>query len=143
MSGTIRATAVAVCRSGTRILLERGYDRVTHEHFYRAIGGEVEFGERAADAVTREWREELGLHLEAPEPVGVLENLFTYDGAAGHEIVFVFAASVRGMPSGDGFTATDPEGRNHTVVWVDLDDAEHERRTIHPAGLVELLKTSR
>lgn len=143
MSGTIRTTAVAVCRSGSRILLERGYDRVAHEHFYRAIGGGVEFGERATDAVIREWREEFGLHLESPEPVGVLENLFTYDGAPGHEVVFVFTARVRGMPSGDGFTATDPQGRSHTLVWVDLDDAEHEGRTIHPAGLVELLETSR
>jgi ADP-ribose pyrophosphatase YjhB (NUDIX family) len=143
VSGAIRATAVAVCRSGTRILLERGYDRVTHEHFYRAIGGGVEFGERAADAVTREWREELGIHLESPEPVGVLENLFHYDGAPRHEIVFVFTADVHGLPAGDGFTATDRGGRTHTVVWVDLDDAEHEGRTIHPAGLVELLKSSR
>jgi ADP-ribose pyrophosphatase YjhB (NUDIX family) len=93
MTDTIRTVALAVCHDGRgRILVERGYDRVRDEPFLRAIGGGVEFGERAVEALAREWREELGLELKAPALLGVLENRFTSNGRAGHEVIFVFAA---------------------------------------------------
>src|SRR3954452_23331312 len=93
MTDTIRTVALAVCRDGRgRILVERGYDHARGEPFLRAIGGGVEFGERAVEALAREWREELGLELVAPALLGVLENRFTSNGRAGHEVVFVFAA---------------------------------------------------
>lgn len=52
-------------RSGERVLLEHGFDSARQERFYRPLGGAIEFGERAADAVQREIREELGAELEA------------------------------------------------------------------------------
>lgn len=143
MTESIRAVAVAVCRSGNRVLVERGYDRVTHQHFFRAIGGGVAFGERAAEAVMREWWEELGLALDAPEPLGVLENIFSYDGEPRHEIVFVFTARLRDQRSTAGFTATDTDGRTHTVVWMDLDELQRDSRPLYPNGLLELLNPSR
>src|SRR5215207_4865138 len=99
MTDTIRTVALAVCQHRGRVLVERGYDRVRDEHFLRAIGGGVELGERAVDALAREWREELGLELEAPTLLGVIENLFTSNGRAGHEVVFVYSARLAD-PSG-------------------------------------------
>jgi ADP-ribose pyrophosphatase YjhB (NUDIX family) len=84
---------MAVVRRPTdgAILVQRdtGADR---RHFERLLGGHVEFGERAEQAVRRELREEIGQEIRDVRLVQVLENLFTLDGAPGHEIVFVFEA---------------------------------------------------
>ena len=140
-SERIRTVAVALCRDGDRILVERGYDRVRDQHFYRAIGGGVEFGERAAVAVEREWREELDLALEAPALLGVLENLFTYDGRDWHEVVFVFAASVSDPRAHerDEFEAVDTDGARHVAVWVPLDGLRDGATPLSPPGVLDLL----
>ena len=54
----------------------------------------LEFGEPADDAVVREIVEELHAELAQVTLLGVIENVFTYAGAPGHEVVFVYAATV-------------------------------------------------
>ncbi len=89
---SIRHLVICVFRNGTKILVAQGFDDVKNETFLRPLGGAVEFGERAVDALRREMREELGAQIEEPVQLGVLENVFTYRGAPGHEVVFVFDA---------------------------------------------------
>jgi len=141
MTDTIRTVALAVCSHRGRILVERGYDHVLGEPFLRAIGGGVEFGERAVDALAREWREELGLELEAPELLGVIENRFTSNGRAGHEVVFVFSARVADAwaYARDELVATEPDGTRHEAVWVPLDELRRGSVPFKPAGLLDLL----
>jgi ADP-ribose pyrophosphatase YjhB (NUDIX family) len=88
----IRVLALAVFRSADGILLAEGVDPKTGEAFFRPLGGGIEFGERASAALRREIAEELGVAIEEPRLLGVLENLFEYAGRPGHEIVFVFEA---------------------------------------------------
>ena len=87
---SIRVLAICVFRRGTKILVARGYDSVKDDWFLRPIGGEVEFGELAAEAVKREVREELRAETTGVVQLGVLENVFTYQGKPGHEVVLVF-----------------------------------------------------
>jgi len=61
--------------------------------FHRPLGGHVEFGEYALDTVNREFQEEIGQSLAGVRLLGVLENIFQWDGATQHEIVFMFAAA--------------------------------------------------
>jgi ADP-ribose pyrophosphatase YjhB (NUDIX family) len=63
------------------------------EAFHRPLGGHVEYGERALDTVHREIREEIGQALTRVRLAGVVENIFAWDGAARHEIVFVYTAA--------------------------------------------------
>ena len=63
------------------------------ELFHRPLGGHVEFGEYANDTVRREFSEEIGQELTSLRLSGVLENIFQWDGATQHEIVFVFTAA--------------------------------------------------
>ena len=76
-------------RPDGRVLVERCHDRHDGETFYRAMGGGVEFGEYAAAALAREFMEELGLPITVGARRAVVENIFVYEGAAGHEIVFI------------------------------------------------------
>lgn len=61
--------------------------------FHRPLGGHVEFGEYALDTVHRELREEIGQRLTRVRLLGVLENIFPWDGGIAHEIVFLYAAA--------------------------------------------------
>src|SRR5262245_48772124 len=69
-------------------------DRVSGGRIFRPLGGGVEFGETAAEAVRRELREELGAGLTNVELLGVLENIFTWEGRPHHEVAFVFGAEL-------------------------------------------------
>ena len=61
--------------------------------FHRPLGGHVELGEYALDTVHREFQEEIRQRLTGVALLGVLENIFTWEGAVRHEIVFMFTAS--------------------------------------------------
>ena len=137
----IRTLAVAVCTDGDRVLVERGRDHVAGQSYYRAIGGGVEFGERAAEAVVREWREEFGLTLTEVRPLGVLESLFSYEGRPGHEIVFAYHARILEARAyaQDAFTSVDPSGLRHEAAWVPLDALRQGSVPLFPDGLTALL----
>ncbi|HEX6370222.1 MAG TPA: NUDIX domain-containing protein [Longimicrobium sp.] len=138
----VRVKAVAVVRQAGRVLVERGRDPVSGSRFYRAIGGHIDFGERAAQTVVREWREEYGLTLEDVRPLGVVENFFTYAGRPGHEIVFAFEARVAEpeVYQRDEFEGTDPDGSRHQALWISLADLAAGDIPLSPAGLLELLR---
>lgn len=89
-SRTIRPVAVGFIRRGDELLLIEGYDTVKDEQFLRFVGGGIEFRERAADAVVREFEEELDVVVTAGQLLGVIENVFTYESEPGHEILFLF-----------------------------------------------------
>src|SRR5437867_2575956 len=91
--GQIRHVAICVFSNLNRILVAPGYDDVKNERFFRPLGGAVEFGEAAEEALRREIREELGLEIQNVVRLGVVENRFEYRGQPGHEVVFVFNAS--------------------------------------------------
>ena len=88
---------VVVCRPKDSALLVSANVDAFGEEYERPLGGNVEFGEYASDAIRREIREEIGQELTDVLLLGVLENLFELDGAPGHEIVFVFTAGLRGL----------------------------------------------
>jgi ADP-ribose pyrophosphatase YjhB (NUDIX family) len=76
----IRPIAICLFRNGDRILVSDGVDPKTGSPYCRPLGGSIEFGERAQEAVVREIREELGVEIREVRLLGVLENLFTLDG---------------------------------------------------------------
>jgi ADP-ribose pyrophosphatase YjhB (NUDIX family) len=90
----IRPIALAAVRRGDDLLVYEGVDRVSGQRIHRPLGGGVEFGERAIEAVRRELREELAAELTNVSLLGVLENVFQWEGRAHHEIAFVFAADL-------------------------------------------------
>ena len=135
---SIRHLAICVFRRDSRILVGQGYDDIKKETFLRPIGGAVEFGELAADALRREVREELGVEIRDPVQLGVLENVFTYRGSPGHEVVFVFDAKFvdDGLYAKPSLPLDEPVWDGE-AKWIDL--AEPLAHPLYPDGLVALL----
>ncbi|MBD0319319.1 MAG: NUDIX domain-containing protein [Gemmatimonadetes bacterium] len=139
----IRVLAIGVFREGDRVLVARAADRVTGERFYRPLGGGVEFGERAAEALAREIAEELGGAIEDPRLLGVLENVFEYEGQSMHEIVFVFDARfsdaswyLRGeLPVTEAGSGWEP------ARWVSIQALAAGPERLVPDGLLALLQS--
>ncbi len=116
-----------------------GFDEVKNERFFRPLGGAIEFGELAEDALRREIREELGLELQNPIQLAVLENRFEYRGRPGHEIVFVFDASfVDARPYSEKTVTIRESGWAGPAEWLDL--AQPLPGPLYPEGLRELLR---
>ncbi len=137
----IRPIAVCVIWRGDSIFVSEGRDRVKNQTFYRPLGGAIEFGELGADAITREIREELGAELTRVKFLGALENIFTLEGVAGHEIVLVFEGrfaddALYGIDETTGFEGV---GASFKALWKPLSDFEDGAAPLYPEGLLELL----
>ncbi len=136
----IRPVALALLRRGSSLLVFDGYDAVKGERFCRPLGGGVEFGERGADAVVRELWEEIGERIVDVRYAGMIENLFTYDGKPGHEIVLLFDARFANPEAlaRDAFTCVEGDQR-FSVRWLDLDTCDGGTR-LYPEGLIDVVR---
>ena len=136
----MKAYAVLVDASRTRHAVWRGRDPSKDpSDFHRLLGGHVEFGERSADAVVREIAEELGTALVRPVLLGVLENVFTFDGRPGHEVVFVYAGSLPDGVVADEGGWFDDGG----PIWVEWRPIQTDLEIpLYPAGVQRLIDSS-
>jgi NADH pyrophosphatase NudC (nudix superfamily) len=135
----IRPGAQAVVRRGDDILVVEGFDQAKPETFYRTIGGGIEFGERAEQALRREFIEELGAELTNIRLLGVLENIFEFLGQPGHEIIFMFEAELvdrSWYEREDLGTILDGDS---AVSWRPLAMFATGEAPLYPAGLPHLL----
>lgn len=106
------------------------------EVFHRAIGGGIEFGETAEAALRREFVEELGVVLDEVELLGVVENIFEYEGRPGHEIAHVFAvesSEIDAIPLDAQLVVLD-EGS--PIRWVPI---TRMTRPLYPEGIMQIL----
>ncbi len=136
----VKAMAYLPNAAGTHHAVLKGDDPADGRTFHRLIGGGVELGEKAADAVVREVAEELRATLLEPRLLGVLESVFTYDGQPGHEVVFVYAGR---LAEGD---VVPPEGGWYDdvgvpmwVEWRRCDATDRDTLPLYPDGVGDLL----
>lgn len=139
----IRPIAICVFWHNGRILVSRGRDPVKDEVFYRPLGGGIKFGEHSADAIVREIREEIGVEVMGLRSLGTIENRFTYDGQAIHEIVLVYDGQL-GDPalySSELISGSEDDGEVFEATWKPLSDFE-VGDILYPSGLIDLLRRS-
>ena len=138
---TIRPIAICVVRRGGGIFVFEARDTVKGETFYRPLGGGIEFGERGEQAVRRELMEELGAELINLKPIGVLENIFTYEGSPRHEVVFVFQADFADRTIYDLKTAMGMKNNNEQfpAMWKPISEFSQGKAILYPDGLLELI----
>jgi ADP-ribose pyrophosphatase YjhB (NUDIX family) len=135
----IRVLALGIIWRGDELLVAEGYDPSKRQTFYRPLGGGVEFGERARDALIREFAEELGAELVNIRYLETLENIFTYDDQPGHEIILLFQADFtdKTFYACDDLIAVDADLRVPTA-WKRLDECTDET-PLYPDGLRDVL----
>lgn len=141
-TNVIRPIAICVFQHDGRILAAEFYDSLKEQRFYRPLGGAIEFGEFSIDTVKRELIEELGAAVTDLRYLGTLENIFTYDGQTGHEIVMVYDGSFvdRSLYEQAILNGTDDDDTPVRAVWVNLADcAASGAPPVYPTGLLELL----
>jgi len=137
-SPQIRAVAIAVIWRGGEILVYEGYNPTTQETFYRPLGGGIDFGEPAVDALGREFREEIGAGLEGIRYLDTLESIYIFDGYPGHELVRVYEARLADplLYEREAWSFEE-DGSTCNVLWKRLEDFRIDR--LYPDGLLELL----
>lgn len=85
-----RPRVAAVTKSDRGILLHR----LKGDDFWFLPGGGIDLGETAAEALAREFREELDEEIGCGALLYVVENFFTYDGVRYHELGLYFQAEL-------------------------------------------------
>jgi 8-oxo-dGTP pyrophosphatase MutT (NUDIX family) len=139
----VRPLAICVFRNNDCILVAEGYDPVKDEHFYRPLGGGIEFGESSQETICRELMEELNVEVERDRLsyLGAVENIFHFNGSPGHEIVLIYDGRLKDAALYDQAVIRGKElnGEEVRAVWKALDEFGDGLSILYPAGLLEML----
>lgn len=132
----IRPIAIALIWKDASLLVAHGVEPLKGEPFFRPLGGGIEFGERASDALRREFVEEIGAELCDERFITVLENLFRYDGQQHHELVFVFEARFKDARLYERAEfAIHEQNMSTTASWQPLSELIGGETPFYPMGL--------
>jgi 8-oxo-dGTP pyrophosphatase MutT (NUDIX family) len=120
--GEIRLLALGLIRDGERIFVSEGYDPVKQDTFYRALGGGVEFGETSHIALEREFQEEIQADLTNIRYLGCIENLFTFNGRQGHEIIQLYQCDFAEPKfyQLESLVFSESETHKHRALWIEI-----------------------
>lgn len=140
-SRRIRATALGIFWNGERIFVAELRDPVKGETFYRPLGGGIEFGERGCDTLVREMREETDLEVINVRYLGTVENIFTYLGEQGHEIVMLYEGEFAdpSVYNKEVLECREANDESFIAVWKRLDDFGKGAPPLYPIDLMDLL----
>ena len=139
ITGYVRVKAICLFTSADRLLAVDGFDPTKQRSFWVPVGGRVEFGETSTEAIVREVREELSMEITDLRLLGVLENIFEFDGGDGHEIVFVYDARFADSLMYDQAVISVMAGDEaFTAHWIDP-FAPENGSPLYPEGLLGLL----
>lgn len=139
-SNQIRVLALGLIRDGERTFLSEGYDPVKQQTFYRALGGGADFGESSYDALKREFMEELQAELTNIKYLGCIENLFTFNGKAGHELLQLYQCDFVDSKFYQLEQIEFAEGEyKKTALWMDIKQCKSGELRIVPEQFLEYL----
>lgn len=139
----IRPLAICVFRHQDRILVAEGHDPIKDEHFYRPLGGGIEFGEHSKKTICRELMEEVHIEVEENDLryLGAVENIFVFNGKRGHEIVLIYDGTFEDnmMYERNVIRGKEANGEDIRAVWKHIREFGEGKSILYPTGLLELL----
>jgi ADP-ribose pyrophosphatase YjhB (NUDIX family) len=110
---------------------------------YAFPGGQVAFGETHADALVREWREEVGADVEVAALKWVEENIFPWGGKTFQQICLDYLVELKDesqIPLSGSFISKEYRETDDNAIyfyWVPLDEVKNI--AVYPANTAELL----
>lgn len=134
----IRPVVLGIAKKNNKILVSEGYDKVKNQTFYRCLGGGIEFLETSQESLKREFKEELGIDIEVGEYCGIAENIFTFQGKDGHEIIFFYNIKIREDDYKEKFPMIDDDGEGE-AIWVDIDEFKNNKKILYPKEIFKYL----
>jgi 8-oxo-dGTP pyrophosphatase MutT (NUDIX family) len=138
----IRPLAICVFRHNNRILVHQGYDELKKEHFYRPLGGGIEFGESSVETICRELMEELNVEADRDslKYLGTLENIFEFNGVPGHEIIMIYDGALKDSRLYDQPAIVGKEAEEEIrAEWKSIAEFGEGKSILYPTGLLQLL----
>ncbi|HEK9103060.1 NUDIX hydrolase [Bacillus pfraonensis] len=129
-----RAKVFGIVLHNERILVQ---EYVTEgETYYRPLGGSIEFGEKSAETVIREYKEELGTQIEVIDYLGCLENMFH----GGHEIIQLYSLRFLdpSLHENEMIPVRDGE-RNAYAKWIPMIAFLEQEKVLYPNELMHFL----
>lgn len=142
--GIIRPLVICLFINNDSILVAEGYDSVKNEYYYRPIGGGIEYGELSSDALIREIHEEIEEDITNLKYLGTVENIFTYNGDVGHEVVMVYDATFvdNSVYKTNSFEGKEDDGTIFTLFWKPLSEFQNGKLRLVPENLLTLIQES-
>jgi ADP-ribose pyrophosphatase YjhB (NUDIX family) len=137
----LRVISIGIFRRDDYVLAGPVYDDQGQIKGWRPLGGEVEFGETAADALRRELREETGQEITDLQLLGPLENIYQHHGDTGHELVMVYQARFveEQIYQADQLSFAEQDGIELHAKWIPIAKAKAGRVALFPEGLADML----
>jgi ADP-ribose pyrophosphatase YjhB (NUDIX family) len=138
----IRVVAIGLHWRAKRLLAAEVRDDAGWLKGVRPLGGGVKFGERWHSALEREFYEEMGVSITVRGVPIVMENIFTHEGALGHEVVFISEIEFleHQFKEHDSIDFREDSGVAGVARWFDLADLDlDDGPKLYPIGLKQLL----
>jgi len=133
----IRPIALGLAIKNNKVLVSEGYDKVKDQKFYRCLGGGIEFLEKSDEALKREFKEEIGADVTVKDFLGLEENIFTFNGKNGHELIFVYTVDVKDSDYKDNYTIIDEV--DSYAVWMDIEQFKNGKEILYPTTVIKYL----
>ena len=73
--------------------------------------------------------------------LGTVENIFTFNGTPGHEIVMIYDGALKksGLYDQAVIVGEEANGEEIQAVWMGLDEFGDGKSILYPYGLLEML----
>ncbi len=137
----ITQQVICVFRRDNQILVREIYDKVEKTIVFRPLGGAINFGEYSQMAVMRHMTELLQMNIVNLQGLGMLENVYTYNGEKQHEIVFIYEAGFADYNTYDQDKIKITQGDyTFEAEWVGLAEFRSGDVSIVPEQLLDFLQ---
>ena len=133
----IRPIALGLAIKNNKVLVSEGYDKVKKQTFYRCLGGGIEFLEKSDAALKREFKEEIGADITVKDFLGLSENIFTFEGKNGHEIIFIYSVDIKDCDYKEQYTIID--NQNSIAKWIDINNFKNKEAIVYPEEVIKYL----